>query len=108
MFSNFTNSELAMIAIALDEEEEEKVGNIKKQVRSKWIHSAWKTRNIEGEFRTLFPHLMDDETKFYQYFRMTQSTFHKLLTKLEKKLMRKDTFWRLPIAPKERLAVCLR
>jgi len=34
----------------------------------KWVHNAWESRTVEGEFYTLSPHPMDDETKFYEYF----------------------------------------
>ena len=81
LFSNFRNSELGIIALALEEEDENwrrKLGRRK----MKWIHNAWKSRPVEGEFYTLLPHLMDDETKFYEYFRMAQPTFHDLLMKL--------------------------
>lgn len=98
-FRNFSNSDLGIIALALEEEEKKK---------RKWVHNAWKSRTVEGEFYTLFPHLMDDETKFYEYFRMTQSTFHNLLKKLEARLKKEDTFWKKSITPIQRLAVCLR
>ncbi|XP_031353101.1 uncharacterized protein LOC116178008 [Photinus pyralis] len=104
MFSNFTSTELAIIALALDEED-----NYKTQSKKKvWVHNAWKSRDTEGEFITLYPHLLDDETKFSEYFRMTQATFQDLLGKVENQLKKQDTFWRSAIEPKQRLAVCLR
>lgn len=105
MFADFRNSELGLIALALEEEEKEAR---QKKRRNMWIHIAWENRPVHGEFRTLFPHLMDDETKFYECFRMTQHTFSQLLNKLEPKLRKSDTFWRVSISPKERLAVFLR
>jgi hypothetical protein len=107
MFSNFKNIELGMIALALEEED---VNWRKKHTsrKRKWVDSAGKKRSIEGEFCTLLPHLIEDETKFYEYFRMTIFTFHQLMMKLQEKLKKEDTFWRPSITPKERLAVCLR
>lgn len=105
MFSKFSNSDLAIVAIALEEEEKTRSKKLKKKI---WVHNAWKSRSVEGEFITLYPHLMDDERKFYEYFRMTQKTFHDLLTQVENYLKKKDTFWRPAIEPKQRLAVCLR
>ncbi|XP_046688147.1 uncharacterized protein LOC124373872 [Homalodisca vitripennis] len=93
--------------MALEEEDEER----RKQrpvTRRKWVDNAWKRRTIEGEFYTLMPHLIDNETKFYEYFRMSLITFHKLLSKVEAHLHKEDTFWRQAITPKHRLAVCLR
>ncbi|XP_050308498.1 uncharacterized protein LOC126744939 [Anthonomus grandis grandis] len=107
MFSSFRNSDLGMIALALEEEENE-TRMRKPSNRNIWVHSAWKTRSLQGEFRTLFPLLIDDETKFYEYFRMTQFTFHQLLNKLEAELKKNDTFWRPSISPTQRLAVFLR
>ncbi|KAJ8927582.1 hypothetical protein NQ314_019927 [Rhamnusium bicolor] len=108
MFAYFRNSELGIIALALDEEEEKVEKRRQKRGRRKWVHSTWKTRPVQEEFWTLFPHLMDDETKFYQCIRMTQSTFYQLLNKLDIKLKKKNTFCRLPITSKERLAISLR
>jgi hypothetical protein len=33
----------------------------------------WEKRSADGEFSTPLPRLLDDETKFYRYFRMTMS-----------------------------------
>lgn len=105
MFKIFRKSDLGIIALALEDEENEERQNKRRNI---WVDSAWKQRKLEGEFRTLFPHLMDDETKFYEYFRMTQHTFYQLLNKLVPRLRKHDTSWRLSISPKERLAVFLR
>ncbi|KAG8222923.1 hypothetical protein J437_LFUL000217 [Ladona fulva] len=96
-----------MIALALVEEDVNWRKNNTSRKR-KWIHSAWMKRSTEGEFCLLMPHLIEDETKFYEYFRMTRWTFHRLLLELQEKLKKEDTFWRPSITPKERLAVCLR
>ena len=73
MFSNFRNSELGITALALEEEDENwrrKLGRRKRKL----MHDAWKSRQVEGKFYALLPHVMDDETKCYEYFRMTQPT----------------------------------
>jgi hypothetical protein len=59
MFSNLKNSELGMIALALEED----VNWRKKHAsrKRKWIDSVWKKRSIEGEFCTLLPHLIEDK-----------------------------------------------
>ncbi|KAF0717526.1 protein ANTAGONIST OF LIKE HETEROCHROMATIN PROTEIN 1-like isoform X1 [Aphis craccivora] len=48
-----------------------------------------------------------DVQKFYEYFRMTQYSFHILLGKIETKIKKQETHWRKPISARERLAVCL-
>jgi len=102
--ANFTDEELCIIAIILDEETEEE----KTPKRRKWVHEAWKKRDSEGEILTLYKKLIEDGTKFYQYFRMSEYCFNTLLEKLYVYLKKKDTHWRKAITPKERLAVCLR
>ncbi|KAG8295410.1 hypothetical protein J6590_081290 [Homalodisca vitripennis] len=102
--ADFTIVELAAIAIALDDEEIEN----KRKKRRIWVHDLWKKRESQGEFITLFKGLMDDETKFFKYFRMTSETFHILLGKVEVHLRKQDTHWRKSVTPRERLAVCLR
>lgn len=52
--------------------------------------------------------LIDDEQKFYEYFRMSKYSFNVLHGKIENRIKKKVTHWRKPIPSKERLAVCLR
>lgn len=108
MFRNLTNSDLGIIALALEEENKARRRSQGVVKRRKWVAKAWKRRLVEGEFYTLMPHLIDDESKFYEYFRMSLVTFHELLSKVEPYLKKEDTFWRQSISPKQRLAVCLR
>jgi len=61
-------------------------------------------RKFVGEFHTLFKELEDEEIYFYKYFRMSQSQFYELLTKIQKQ----NTTFREAISPKEKLMVCLR
>lgn len=99
----FSENDLAVIALILDEEEEKQL-----KKKRKWVHEAWKKREIEGEFNTLYKELVDDQTKFVQYFRMTESCFNILHDKIEIYLKKKNTHWRKSITSKQRLAVCLR
>lgn len=82
-----TIEQLAMIAIILDEEEEE----CPKKTRRYWIHNSLKKRKTEGEYWTLFRHLVDDEEKFFQYFRMCTFKFNDLLKKIENDIVKKKT-----------------
>ena len=49
-----------MIAIALEEEEERKT-----KKKKMWVHPILQKREIEGEFHSLYPGLIDDETNFF-------------------------------------------
>lgn len=86
MFKTFSNSELAAIAICLDEEEYEN-----KKKRKICVHDMLKKRKTEGEFFTLYKELVDDEMKFFQYFRMTKCAFYYILNKISSDLIRKNT-----------------
>lgn len=101
----FSNEELLMIAVLLDEEEQQQ---IRRPTRNVWVHTAWKKRDFEGEFTTLYKELVDDESKFYQYFRMTMYSFNKLLNYIKNEIQRQDTRFRKCISPRHRLAVTLR
>lgn len=101
-----------MAALCLEEEEEEELENRRSLknsgTRRLWVHDAWKKMSAEGEFSTPLPHLLDDETKFYQCFRMTMLAFNLLEVKLQKELSKQDTYFRKAITPRHRLAVFLR
>ncbi|KAJ8981474.1 hypothetical protein NQ317_007000 [Molorchus minor] len=75
---SFSNCELAMIALLLDEENE---ANSTKRKRV-WVHDMLKKRKTEGEYHTIYKELLNDETKFYQYFRMSIFQFNYLLDKI--------------------------
>lgn len=98
--------ELAIIATILDEEEEEL--KRKEPVRRYWVHDALRKRKTEGEYWTLYRHLIDDEEKFHLYFRMTSFQFNQLFRKIENDITRRNTHFRECLTPKEKLAVCLR
>jgi hypothetical protein len=65
-------------------------------------------RNNLGSFNTLICQLRQDETKFFNYFRMSIPTFDDLLRRVEISLTRQDTNMRASISPEEKLAICLR
>lgn len=91
--TNLTLLELAAIAVALDEEGAERK-------RRTWaVHPAWSKREIEGEFVTLYKELIDDEMKFYGYFRMRENVFFALLEKVGPLLMKQRTRFQKPMSP---------
>ena len=72
MSDNSSDEEVLVLTLALaaaEEEEQEK----------QWIHPVCVSREQEGEYFTLFPHLKRDDKKFfYQYFRMSCDKFIEL------------------------------
>jgi hypothetical protein len=100
--TNLTLLELPAIAVAVDEEGAERK-------RRRWaVHPAWRKRESEGKFVTLYKKLIDDEAKFYRYCRMNRECFCALLEKVGPLLIKQQTRFQKPLSPKERLAVCIR
>ena len=60
-------------------------------------------RNEKGEYN-----LVNDESNFRNYFRMSRSTFHALLQYIEPFVRKMNTTWRPSISPAERLSITLR
>ena len=97
-----TNLTLLELTAALDEEGVERK-------RRRWaLHPAWRKREREGEFVTLYKELIHDEAEFYGYFRMNRECFCALLEKVSPLLIKQRTRFQKPVSPKERLAVCIR
>ncbi|GFG33755.1 hypothetical protein Cfor_05487 [Coptotermes formosanus] len=95
--------DLACVALLLDEE---------KKRRSKrnriWVHEMLRKRKVEGEFATLYRELIDNEMKFYKYFRMSVQQFTILLSKVHCDLAKRNTTFTEAVTRKEKLAACLR
>ncbi|XP_063393367.1 uncharacterized protein LOC134678652 [Cydia fagiglandana] len=101
--SNFTFSELAIIAIILDNENER---NSRK--RRYWVHDMLRQRKSEGEYWNIRKRLLDDEEKFYIYFRMPRYLFYYVLNIIEDDIYKRNTRFREAVSPEEKLAVTLR
>ncbi|XP_069683589.1 uncharacterized protein [Periplaneta americana] len=103
MFGKLSIKDLAAIALLLDEDES-KVRK-RKTPKRKWVN---RNRKDVGEYFTLFKELIDDETRFYQYFHMPINKFETLLARIQNDIKKVDTCFREAITPREKLAVCLR
>jgi len=101
----FSKYNLIKIALILDEEEEMRQS---KRSRRFWVHPLVRTREEEGEYTTLYPQLVNDDVKFYKYFRMSHEEYMNILSKIEIDLRKVDTQFRKAISPTEKLSVCLR
>lgn len=109
MSLNFSIEELAIIALLLDEEDNIiKTRRKHKAMRRMWVHPSLLQRKKEGEYYTLYPHLINDEEKFLQYCRMDWTTFEMILKKITVKIEKKNSKFREAISPREKLIVCLR
>ncbi|CAH1977615.1 unnamed protein product [Acanthoscelides obtectus] len=65
-------------------------------------------RQKVGTFYTLFEQLRNDDTKFFNYFRMSITSFDELHERLKDSIQRKNTKMRNCIQPIEMLAITLR
>ncbi|CAH2088857.1 unnamed protein product [Euphydryas editha] len=103
MFKHFSIEDLSIIALFLEEKDK-----TKKRAKRMAVHPMLKKRKLEGEYWTLFKELVDDEKKFFIYFRMSRYQFDILLNKIELLITKQDTVFKEALSPKEKLAVCLR
>ncbi|KAL4112954.1 hypothetical protein QTP88_016666 [Uroleucon formosanum] len=79
----------------------------KRANRRWWVHPINSERLLSGTFYNLYNMLRADNEKFFNYFRMSQSTFDELFNKIKSKIMRQDTVMRSAIPAEEMLAVTL-
>ncbi|XP_050545824.1 uncharacterized protein LOC126908041 isoform X2 [Daktulosphaira vitifoliae] len=81
----------------------------KKRVNRKWwVHPINSERLLNGAFYNLYNLLRADNAKFFNYFRMSPSTFDELFNNIKTNIMRQDTVMRSAIPAEEMLAVTLR
>lgn len=73
-----------------------------------WVHPITSQRLLKGQFYKLFEDLCEHPAKFFQYYRMTKSSFDELLGIIGPSITYNDTTWRKSIPPEERLSVTLR
>lgn len=73
-------------------------------------HRMYRRREEEGALSVLVDrHIMDDDTKFKEYFRLTPFLFSELLNVLEPDLQGIPTTWiRKPMTPRHKLCITLR
>jgi len=106
MFKHLSTKHLAIMAIALEEEEQETMKD--KDKKRVWVHEILKRRKVDGGFYTLCTALEDHEEKFFIYFRMCSYQFNIFLSKIKNDITKQNTHFREAIPAKQKLAVCLR
>jgi len=72
-----------------------------------WVNENFEEREKMGKFHTLFPRLLEQTCKFYDYFRMLPETFWYILNDIRDD-NKKESNFRKCMSPEERLAVTLR
>ncbi|KAL4153568.1 hypothetical protein QTP88_001492 [Uroleucon formosanum] len=82
--------------------------NKQPSTRRYWVHPMLEVRYVEGAFYTTFNKLLEDEIKFFNYFRMSFGTFNNILDQIADLIRRQDTQLRLCVPPKEMLVITIR
>lgn len=67
----------------------------------------FQSRRRYGEYHTLFPQLLEQPKKFFEYMRMDKETFYYILEGIRENIEKQSNF-RECISPEERLVVTLR
>lgn len=78
-----------------------------KKKKRYYINDIYQSRNRFGEYHTLFPQLLTQPEKFFQYTRMGKETFYYILEGIRDTVQKYSNF-RQCISPEERLVVTLR
>ena len=72
------------------------------------MHPINSRRPEFGSFGYLFPDLVNNPEKFYDFFRMTTEQYKMLVELIGPSIKKQNTNYRLAIRPEERLAIFIR
>jgi len=83
--------------------------NAKRKVNRKmWVHPINNARLGKGAFHVLSEEIKSDPNKFFNYYRMSATSFEALLNSIESSIKKIDTNMRENISPRKRLSLTLR
>lgn len=91
---------LALIML-LDSSSDEETANVKRVQR----HNLFVNRNVESVFAvTIERHLLDNDTKFKEYFRVSPFLYNSIITAIETRISKTPSIrYPRPIEPKIKL-----
>lgn len=78
-----------------------------KKKRRFWVHPS-NQRNLQHSATVIGEELGQHPDKFQQFYRMNQENFCRLLALIRPLIEKKETHWRQPVPPEERLLITLR
>ena len=84
------------------------VQKTKKQKKKEWIHKINKHRPKWGAYACLMPQLKSDDRKFFNFCRMSQTSFKEILGQIHEDITKSDTSFRQAIEPELKLMLALR
>jgi len=76
--------------------------------RRYWVHPLNKDREKSDQFKHFFENIRRYPEKFFEYYRMSVSSFDELLENLRPHITKTTTTLRTPICAEERLTITLR
>lgn len=79
-----------------------------KQDRRYWVHPINSNREEFGQFDAFYDSIRRYPDKFFEYFRMSITSFDELLRKLRPHITKQTTPFRNPISAEQRLTITLR
>ncbi|XP_022177724.1 protein ALP1-like [Myzus persicae] len=79
-----------------------------KSERRYWVHPLNVEREKTGHFKDFFKNIRRYPQKFFEYYRMSISSFDELLEILRPRITKNTTLFRNPICAEERLTITLR
>lgn len=101
MFSDDDEDDLDMLNLVIN------VANMQRE-RRYWIHPLWLDKGkSSGAFNVMRELNMYPE-RFQSFYRMSIDCFYRILTLVRDDLTKKNTNWREPVSPEERLLITLR
>lgn len=100
--------EIICLAEAAGELEEPAVHTHRQKQRRYWVHPMNNNREHDMRFQLFYANLKKYPEKFFNYYRMSVSSFEELLEKVRPNLTKETTHLRNPITPEEKLTVTLR
>lgn len=104
------HTNLLLLWLLQDEEEEEYELLCLERKKPKKAHEMFAARNEEGAFNILIcRHLLEDDTKFKEYFRLTPYMFNYVLQFIKDDLTKtSNNKHQNPISPEQQLCLTLR
>ncbi|XP_016662197.1 uncharacterized protein LOC107884489 [Acyrthosiphon pisum] len=79
-----------------------------KQERKYWVHPINSDREESNKFNIFYENIRCYSEKFFEYYRMSISSFDELLEKIRPFITKQNTTFRNVISPEERLTITLR
>ena len=76
--------------------------------RDIWVHPLNEERTQKGEFYTHYTDHRQFDDRFFELYWMSVAQFDELLYKVGPAIVKKETNFRRPLSPEERLAITIR